>query len=38
MVHAAINIASDARVLKMAGEPDIVARFVRPLFLGFLKV
>jgi AcrR family transcriptional regulator len=37
MVHAAINIASDARVLKMAAEPDIVTRFVKPLFLGFLK-
>lgn len=35
MVHAAINIASDARVLKMAGEPDIVQRFVRPIFTGF---
>lgn len=37
MVHAAINIASDARILKMANEPDIVARFVKPIFLGFLK-
>ncbi len=37
MVHAAINIASDARILEMANEPDIVARFVRPIFLGFLK-
>ncbi len=37
MVHAAVNIASDARFLKMANEPDIVARFVRPIFLGFLK-
>jgi AcrR family transcriptional regulator len=37
MVHAAINIASDARLLRMASEPDIVRRFVRPLFAGFLK-
>jgi AcrR family transcriptional regulator len=38
MVHAAINIAADARPLKMALEPDIVARFVRPVFAGFLAV
>jgi AcrR family transcriptional regulator len=38
MVHAAINIASDARPLKMAQEPDIVARFVRAVFAGFLAV
>lgn len=38
MVHAAINIAADARPLKMAAEPDIVARFVRPVFAGFLAV
>lgn len=38
MVHAAINIAADARPLKMAQEPDIVARFVRPVFAGFLAV
>ena len=37
MVHAAINISSDARILPMANEPDIVERFVRPLFAGFLK-
>ncbi len=37
MVHAAINISSDARVLKMAGEPDIVQRFVRPIFAGFMR-
>lgn len=37
MVHAAINISSDARILRMASEPDIVERFVRPLFIGFLK-
>ena len=36
MVHAAINIAADARPLSMAQEPDIVARFVRPIFAGFL--
>jgi len=38
MVHAAINIASDARALKMAQEPDLVARFVRAVFAGFLAV
>ncbi len=38
MVHAAINIASDARPLKMANEPDIVPRFVRAVFAGFLAV
>lgn len=38
MVHAAINIAADARPLKIAREPDIVARFVRPVFAGFLTV
>jgi AcrR family transcriptional regulator len=38
MVHAAINIAADARPLKMALEPDIVERFVRPVFAGFLAV
>ncbi len=37
MVHAAINIASDVRVLKMINEPDIVRRFVRPLFVGFMR-
>jgi AcrR family transcriptional regulator len=37
MVHAAINIASDARMLEMSSEPDIVARFVRPLFAGFMS-
>lgn len=37
MVHAAINISSDARILPMSSEPDIVERFVRPLFVGFLK-
>lgn len=37
MVHAAINISSDARILRMSSEPDIVERFVRPLFVGFLK-
>ncbi|MFT3725242.1 MAG: TetR/AcrR family transcriptional regulator [Hyphomonadaceae bacterium] len=37
MVHAAINISSDARMLKMAAEPDIVQRFVKPIFAGFLK-
>jgi len=38
MVHAAINIAADARPLNMAQEPDIVARFIRPIFAGFLAV
>lgn len=38
MVHAAINIASDARALKMAQEPNLVARFVRAVFAGFLAV
>ena len=38
MIHAAINIASDARALKMAQEPDLVARFVRAVFAGFLAV
>jgi hypothetical protein len=37
MVHAAINIASDARMLKMSSEPDIVQRFVRPIFAGFMR-
>lgn len=37
MVHAAINISSDARILEMANEPDIVRRFAKPLFMGFLK-
>ncbi len=37
MVHAAINISSDAALLKMSREPDIVERFVKPLFAGFLK-
>ena len=37
MVHAAINIASDARMLKMSSEPDIVQRFVRPIFAGFTR-
>lgn len=37
MVHAAINISSDARILEMSSEPDIVQRFARPLFMGFLK-
>lgn len=37
MVHAAINIASDAALLKMSREPDIVPRFVKPIFAGFLK-
>ena len=37
MIHAAINISSDARILQMAKEPAIVERFVRPLFAGFLK-
>lgn len=37
MVHAAINISSDARLLKMMAEPDIVRRFVRPLFVGFMR-
>jgi AcrR family transcriptional regulator len=38
MVHAAINISSDARMLQMANEPDIVRRFVRPLFAGFMRI
>lgn len=38
MVHAAINIASNARPLKIAQEPDIVARFVRAVFAGVLAV
>ena len=38
MVHAAINIAADARPLSMAQEPDIIARFIRPIFAGFLTV
>jgi AcrR family transcriptional regulator len=37
MVHAAINIASDARLLAMSSEPDIVQRFVRPIFAGFMR-
>lgn len=37
MVHAAINISSDARILEMSNEPDIVRRFAKPLFMGFLK-
>ncbi|RYG27378.1 MAG: hypothetical protein EON93_20675 [Burkholderiales bacterium] len=37
MVHAAINISSDARILEMANEPDIIKRFARALFMGFMK-
>lgn len=37
MIHAAINISSDARILEMANEPDIIQRFAKPLFMGFLK-
>lgn len=36
MVHAAINISADARILEMANEPDIIQRFARPLFMGFM--
>lgn len=36
MVHAAINIASDARSHHIASDPDIVARFVRAIFAGVL--
>lgn len=38
MVHAAINITADARPLSIAQEPDIVARFIRPIFAGFLAI
>ncbi len=38
MVHAAINISSDARILEMANDPGIVQRFAKPLFMGFLKI
>jgi AcrR family transcriptional regulator len=34
LVHAAVNVASDARVLDFAGSPDIVDRFVRAIFCG----
>ncbi len=35
MLHAAINISSDVRALKISAEPDIACRFTRALFVGF---
>lgn len=34
MLHAAINVASDVRILTMARESDIIGRFVNTLFSG----
>ena len=34
LVHAAVNVASDVRVLGFTDDPDIVGRFVRTIFSG----
>jgi AcrR family transcriptional regulator len=34
MLHAAVNVASDVRILNFAHDQDIVGRFVRTLFCG----
>jgi AcrR family transcriptional regulator len=37
MLHAAVNVASDVRILQMSKEMQVVEKFVRPLFNGLLK-
>jgi hypothetical protein len=34
LLHAAVNVASDVRILNFAHDQDIVGRFVRTLFCG----
>ena len=37
MLHAAINVASDMRILTISRESDIVGRFVHALFGGLSR-
>ena len=34
LVHAAVNVASDVRVLDFSNDPDIAGRFARAIFSG----